>query len=108
MAAQHVEPLYLFPPKSGADPGFPVGGGTDPPWGRQYMILSKFQKNCMESRKFWARGGYVPGRPLRSTIEDDKFYFRGRCFNPSGVGIPWENLAASLAFSLFGGFDEKV
>ena len=75
MAAQHVEPLYLFPPKSGADPGFPVGGLAD---------------------------------PLGGTTEDDKFYLRGRCFNPSGVSIPWEILAAPLVFSLFGGFDEKV
>ena len=50
---------------SGADPGFPVGGGADPPGGGAptYMILSKFPKKCMKSRKFWtvkeacARGG---------------------------------------------------
>ena len=42
---------------SGADPGFPVGGGTNPPGGgRQHMILPNFAKNCMKLRKFWALG----------------------------------------------------
>ena len=39
------------------DPGFPLGGGADPLGGRQHTILSKFPKNCMKSRKFWAMGG---------------------------------------------------
>ena len=49
---------------SGTDPGFPVGGGRRPTGGAPtYMILSKFPKKCMKSRKFWilreacARGG---------------------------------------------------
>ena len=41
----------------GTDTGFPVGGGTNPPGGRQHMILPKFPKNCMKLRKFWAVGG---------------------------------------------------
>ena len=41
----------------GADPGFPVGGGANPPGGRQHMILPNFMKNCMKLRKFWAVGG---------------------------------------------------
>ena len=42
---------------SGADPGFPVGGGANPLGGRQHMILPNFAKNCMKLRKFWAVGG---------------------------------------------------
>ena len=42
---------------TGEDPGFPVGGGADPPsGGRQHTILSNFPKNCMKSRKFWTIG----------------------------------------------------
>ena len=48
---------------SGADKGFPVGGGTDPPGGRQHTILSNFPKNCMKLRKFWAVGGMRTGAP---------------------------------------------
>ena len=48
---------------SGPDPGFPIGGGANPPGGRQHMILSNFAKNCMKLRKFWAMGG----RPSKST-----------------------------------------
>ena len=49
----------------GADPGFPVGGGTDPIGGGQHTILSNVPKNCMKLRKFWAvgGGGGAPGAP---------------------------------------------
>ena len=51
-------------PCPGADLGFPIGGGADPPGGgRQHTILSNFPENCMKSRKFWALGGLVPGAP---------------------------------------------
>ena len=43
-----------------ADPGFPVGGGANPPRGRQHMILPNFAKNCMKLRKIWAMGGHPP------------------------------------------------
>ena len=46
---------------TGADPGFPVGGGANPPGGRQHMILPNFVKNCMKLRKFWAVGGARAG-----------------------------------------------
>ena len=46
---------------AGADPGFPVGGGANPPGGRQHMILPNFAKNCMKLRKFWAVGGARAG-----------------------------------------------
>ena len=36
------------------DPGFPQGGGANPPGGRQRTILSKFPENCMKSIKTWA------------------------------------------------------
>ena len=48
---------------TGADAGFPVGGGADPLGGRQHTILLNFPKNCMKSRKFWAVGGGAPGAP---------------------------------------------
>ena len=37
---------------SGADPGFPVGGGADP-WerGTPTYDFAKFSKNCMKLRK---------------------------------------------------------
>ena len=47
----------------GADPGFPVGGGANPPGGRQHMILPNIPKNCMKLRKFWAVEGARRGRP---------------------------------------------
>ena len=57
---------------AGADPGFPVGGGADPGGGqrlrRQHMILSKFPKNCMKSRKFWAVAGRTPLKSATALI----------------------------------------
>ena len=41
--------------QSGADPGFPVGGGANPPGGAPRYDFAKFcKKNCMKLRKFWA------------------------------------------------------
>ena len=49
---------------TGADPGFPVGRGANPPLrGRQHMILPNFPKNCMKLRIFWVMGR-APGTPL--------------------------------------------
>ena len=48
--------------ESGADPGFPVGGGANPRGGRQHTILPNFPKNCMKLRKVWSVGG-APGVP---------------------------------------------
>ena len=50
------EPSYIIW-FTGADPGFPVGGGANLPGGRQHMILPNFAKNCMKLRKFRAVGG---------------------------------------------------
>ena len=44
-----------------ADPGFPIGGGANPPGGRQHMILPNFAKNCMKLRKIWAVRGARAG-----------------------------------------------
>ena len=59
--------------KTEAVPGFPVGGGANPPGGRQHMILPNFAKNCMKLRKFWATGGgRSPGAPPRNPpLQDD-------------------------------------
>ena len=38
-------------PLAGADPGFPVGGGANPPGGRQHMILPNFAKKLHEIEK---------------------------------------------------------
>ena len=45
--------LYL----SVADPGFPRGGGTNSPGGRQHTILPKIPKNCMKLKEFGPPGG---------------------------------------------------
>ena len=37
--------------RSVADPGFPWGGGTNPPGG-EHTILLNFPKNCMKSKEF--------------------------------------------------------
>ena len=43
---------------SGADPGFLVGGGANPPrGGANTQICQIFPKNCMKLRKFWSVGG---------------------------------------------------
>ena len=50
------------PSLAGADPGFSVGGGANPPErGHQPMILSNFPKNYMKLRKFWTVGGAHAG-----------------------------------------------
>ena len=41
--------------RSVADPGFPWGGGTNPPGG-EHTILLNFPKNCMKSKEFGPGG----------------------------------------------------
>ena len=50
---------------AGADPGFPVGGGTSPAGGAigTYDFAKIFQKKHMKLRTFWAVGR---GAPIRS------------------------------------------
>ena len=47
------------------DPGFPQGGGVNPPrGGREHAILPNSPKNCMKLKEFGRRGGGVrPSRP---------------------------------------------
>ena len=53
---------------TGADPGFPLGGGANPPGGGANLCFcQKFPKNHMKLRKFWVMGGVrAGGAPLRS------------------------------------------
>ena len=62
---------------TGADPGFPVGGGANPLGGRQHTILPNFPKNCMKLRKFWwsVGGALAGGAPLRSATVQWYFVF---------------------------------
>ena len=54
---------------SGADPGFPIGGGANRPGGgglgggRQHIKMPNFPKNCMKLRKFRAVGREGPSPP---------------------------------------------
>ena len=47
--------------KSGADPGFPVGGGADPTWGVATYDFVKFSQKLHEIEKIWAVGGGTLG-----------------------------------------------
>ena len=62
---------------TGADPGFPVGEGANPPGGGgcQHMILPNFEKNCMKLRKFWAVGGGGGDRTLRASSLNPPLYY---------------------------------
>ena len=53
-------------PKTGADPGFLIGGGTNPQGGGvNIQICQIFPPNYMKIRKFWSIGG-ARGAPLGS------------------------------------------
>ena len=41
-----------------ADPGFPRGGGTNSPGGRQHTILPYFPENCMKLKESGPPGGH--------------------------------------------------
>ena len=64
---------------TGADPGFPVGGGANPRGGgRQHMILPNFEKNCMKLRKFLTVGGAHAGSaPLNLPLDQTNWFHRG-------------------------------
>ena len=49
---------------SGADPGFPLGGGADPPVGAPTYDFVKFPQKLHEIKKIWAVGGRAGGTPL--------------------------------------------
>ena len=49
---------------AGADPRFPVEGGTNHPWGAPTYEFAKFSKKLHEIEKILGRGGgHVPGAP---------------------------------------------
>ena len=48
---------YQYQIATGADSGFPIGGGADFPGGANLQFCQIFQKTCMKLRKFWAMGG---------------------------------------------------
>ena len=58
-------------PKSGADPGFPIGGGASPPGAATYDF-AKFCEKLHEIKKILGRGGAHTGvvpplnRPLHN------------------------------------------
>ena len=54
---------------SAADPGFPRGGGTNSPGGRQHTILPNFLENCIKSKDFGCPGrGVRPSHPLNPAL----------------------------------------
>ena len=47
-----------------ADPGFLVGGDTNPLGGYgNIQICQIFRKNCMKFKNIWSVGGHMPGAP---------------------------------------------
>ena len=44
---------------TGADPGFPVGGGASPPGGAPTYDFAKFSEKLHEIEKIFGRGGWV-------------------------------------------------
>ena len=54
--------LDWVPAFSAADPGFPRGGGANPPGGHQHTILPKFPEKCMKLKEFGPRGTARPSR----------------------------------------------
>ena len=62
---------YTFPESHGRGGSrIPSRRGRQPARGRQHMILSKFPKNCMKLRKFWA-----VGPPLHMTQNHKIIFF---------------------------------
>ena len=55
--------LSFHPPWTGADPGFLVGGGTDPLWGLPTYDFVEFSQKLHEIEKILGCGGHAPGAP---------------------------------------------
>ena len=66
--SQYLEGLYKISDElAGVDPGFSIGGGTNPLGGHVHMILPNFPDNCMKLRKVWAIGeGHMLGHTPKS------------------------------------------
>ena len=72
MLGTHDTPLSF----AGADPGFPVGGGANPPGGAPTYDFAKFRKKLHEIEKILSRkGGAHAGRaPLKSATALSNFF----------------------------------
>ena len=64
---------------TGADPGFPVGGGANT-WGGgcHHTILPNFPKNCMKVKKIWAMGVHKSYIFVNFTVADLRRGHKGR------------------------------
>ena len=70
-------------------PGFPVGGGANPPeGGRQHTNFPDFPKNCMKLRKFWSVGG-LAGVPLgyATVLVQQKLFIEIHTYKVKGLAI---------------------
>ena len=58
---------------TGADPGFPIGGDTNPVGGMPTYDFAKFSEKMHEIEKILGHrgGGHVPGAPPKSTTDID-------------------------------------
>ena len=68
---------------SGADPGFPVGGGANPPEGAPTYDFAKFREKLHEIEKILGHRG---ARPLKSTTGTDYIFY---VFGPTTLQIFW-------------------
>ena len=60
----------LFIRRPGADPGYPVGGGANPPGGAPTYDFAKFREKLHEIENILGRGGARAGRaPLNPPLE---------------------------------------
>ena len=66
-----MDAFYGFSIKTGADSGFPVGGGINPRGGGGVPTydFAKFSEKLHEIEKNFGRGR-TPGHPLGSTTDD--------------------------------------
>ena len=74
---------------SGADPGFPVGGGANSAGrGRQHMILSNFPKNLHEIENILGRRwrGTCRGAPLDLPLRFVNFLYKLAALDPGFAG----------------------
>ena len=73
---------------SGADPGFPLGGGANPPGGAPTCNLAKFSEKLLETRKMLGHGGCAGSAPLDPPLvlpnsSEDWFQKQLACHKPN-------------------------
>ena len=61
--------------KSVADPGFPLGGGANPPGGANIWFGQIFPKKLHEIERIWTRGGVRASHPHGSVTVSCGLYF---------------------------------